>query len=64
MMMEMGVCMGCGMGMMHDHDGGGMGKGMKHGCNMKGGREESHAEPPAPADKKERPAPPASGHQH
>jgi len=35
--------MGCGMGMMHDHDGMGMrhgmgmGRGMKHGCNMMGG---------------------------
>ena len=66
---EMGGCMGCGMGMMHDHDGMGMkhgmekGKGMKHGCNMMGGMEKSGAETP-PADKKESPAPPPTGHQH
>jgi Spy/CpxP family protein refolding chaperone len=61
MMMEMGGCMGCGMGMMHGHDGTGMkhGRGMKHGCNMMGG-----TDTPPPADKKESPAPPSAGHQH
>ena len=71
MMMEMGPmgmmggCMGCGMGMMHDHDGMGkkpgmgMGRGMKHGCNMMGGTETS-----PPADKKESAGPPSAGHQH
>ncbi|NJD55208.1 MAG: periplasmic heavy metal sensor [Nitrospirae bacterium] len=58
----MGMCgcgMGCEMGMMREHGGMGMGKGMKHGCNMKGGMET-----PAHADKKENATPPSAGHQH
>jgi len=51
-------------GMMHGHDGMGMGRGMKHGCRMMGEMGQSGDDDASAEDKKLDAAPPAGGHQH
>jgi len=66
MMAEMGGCMDCGIGMMHEHGGMGMehsmgmGRRMRHGCDM---MDMPGPGTPPPA-KKEGATPPSAGHQH